>query len=45
MTSTRGMSDISGLPLWHSRAHDADITPGFVPDLKSRLQRTCAHRG
>jgi glycerol-1-phosphate dehydrogenase [NAD(P)+] len=37
-------SYISGLPLWHSLAHDAEITPGFVADLKSRLQRAYAHR-
>ena len=24
-------------PLWHSLAHDTDITPGFVKDLKQRL--------
>ncbi len=35
---------ISGLPLWHSLAHDAEITPGFVADLKSRLDRAYAHR-
>jgi glycerol dehydrogenase-like iron-containing ADH family enzyme len=42
MTGMR--SYISGLPLWHSLAHDAEITPGFVTDLKSRLQRAYAHR-
>lgn len=36
-------SYISGLPLWHSLAHDAEITPGFVADLRSRLQRAYAH--
>ena len=28
---------IETLPLWHSLAHDTDITPGFVKDLKQRL--------
>jgi len=30
-------------PLWHSIAHDAEITPGFVSDLKRRLDTAYAH--
>jgi len=29
--------------LWHSLAHDAAITPGFVADLRRRLDRAYAH--
>ncbi len=32
-------SYIGTLPLWHSLAHDAAITPGFIADLKQRLDR------
>jgi glycerol-1-phosphate dehydrogenase [NAD(P)+] len=32
-------------PLWHSIAHDVDVTPGFVADLKGRLAKAYAHRG
>ncbi|MFN0114240.1 MAG: iron-containing alcohol dehydrogenase [Paracoccaceae bacterium] len=35
---------ISTLPLWHSMAHDVTITPGFVADLKRRLDRAYEHR-
>ena len=31
--------------LWHSIAHDAEITPGFLRDLRRRLDRAYAHRG
>jgi glycerol dehydrogenase-like iron-containing ADH family enzyme len=41
----RGMrAHVNGLPLWHSLAHDAEITPGFVADLRRRLDRAYAHR-
>jgi hypothetical protein len=41
-----GMRDyIRTLPLWHSLAHDAPITPGFIADLRTRLDRAYAHRG
>jgi hypothetical protein len=36
---------IRTLPLWHSLAHDAPITPGFIADLRTRLDRAYAHRG
>jgi glycerol dehydrogenase-like iron-containing ADH family enzyme len=32
------------LPLWHSMAHDVEVTPGFIADLKSRLAKAYAHR-
>lgn len=35
---------ISSQPLWHSIAHDAEITPGFIGDLRRRLDRAYAHR-
>jgi hypothetical protein len=31
-------------PLWHSIAHDVAITPGFLADLRHRLDRAYAHR-
>jgi len=31
-------------PLWHSIAHDAEITPGFLADLRRRLDAAYAHR-
>jgi glycerol dehydrogenase-like iron-containing ADH family enzyme len=31
-------------PLWHSIAHDVPITPGFLADLRLRLDRAYAHR-
>ena len=37
-------SYIKTLPLWHSLAHDAEITPGFIGDLKKRLTAAYAHR-
>jgi glycerol dehydrogenase-like iron-containing ADH family enzyme len=36
---------IRTLPLWHSLAHDAEITPGFIADLRRRLDRAYAHAG
>ncbi|MCE2738316.1 MAG: iron-containing alcohol dehydrogenase [Rhodobacter sp.] len=35
---------VNTLPLWHSMAHDVTITPGFIADLKQRLDRAYAHR-
>jgi glycerol dehydrogenase-like iron-containing ADH family enzyme len=35
---------ISTQPLWHSIAHDVEITPGFLADLRHRLDRAYAHR-
>lgn len=32
-------------PLWHSMAHDVEVTPGFISDLKCRLDKAYAHRG
>jgi len=43
LTGMRGY--ISTLPLWHSIAHDQPITPAFVRDLKTRLDRAYAHKG
>lgn len=37
-------SYINSLPLWHSLAHDATITPGFIADLKLRLDRAYGRR-
>jgi glycerol dehydrogenase-like iron-containing ADH family enzyme len=37
-------SYINSLPLWHSLAHDATITPGFIADLKLRLDRAYERR-
>ena len=37
-------SYVNSLPLWHSLAHDAAITPGFIADLKVRLDRAYGHR-
>ena len=37
-------SYVNSLPLWHSPAHDAAITPGFIADLKLRLDRTYGQR-
>jgi hypothetical protein len=37
-------SYINSLPLWHSLAHDAAITPGFIADLRRRLDRGYEHR-
>jgi glycerol dehydrogenase-like iron-containing ADH family enzyme len=37
-------SYIRTLPLWHSLAHDADISRGFIADLRSRLDRAYAHK-
>jgi hypothetical protein len=31
-------------PLWHSIAHDSPITPGFLGDLRRRLDKAYAHR-
>ncbi len=38
-------SYVNSLPLWHSLAHDAAITPGFIADLKLRLGRAYARLG
>ncbi len=35
---------INSLPLWHSLAHDAAITPGFIADLKRNLDCAYAFR-
>jgi glycerol dehydrogenase-like iron-containing ADH family enzyme len=35
---------VNTLPLWHSMAHDVTITPGFIANLKQRLDRAYAHR-
>lgn len=37
-------SYIKTLPLWHSIAHDVDISPGFISDLKGRLGKAYAHK-
>lgn len=37
-------SYIRTLPLWHSLAHDAEITPGLLADLRTRLGRAYDHR-
>lgn len=37
-------SYINSLPLWHSLAHDAAITPGFIADLKLRLEHAYERR-
>ncbi len=39
-----GMKDyIATLPLWHSLAHDSTITPGFISDLKRKLEKSYSH--
>ncbi len=35
---------VNEVGLWHSIAHDAVLTPGFVADLKDRLTRAYTHR-
>ncbi len=42
LTGMRGY--VRSLPLWHSIAHDAEITPGFLRDLRARLDIAYAHR-
>ncbi len=42
LTTMRGY--LATLPLWHSIAHDVAITPGFIADLRRRLDRAYAHR-
>jgi glycerol dehydrogenase-like iron-containing ADH family enzyme len=42
ITGMRGY--VRTLPLWHSLAHDAAITPAFLADLRQRLARAYAHR-
>lgn len=37
-------SYINSQPLWHSLAHDVDVTPGLISDLKHRLESAYAHR-
>jgi glycerol dehydrogenase-like iron-containing ADH family enzyme len=37
-------SYVNSLPLWHSLAHDVDVSPGFIRDLKKRLDSAYAHR-
>lgn len=37
-------SYIKTLPLWHSLAHDAEITPGLLSDLQRRLDGAYVHR-
>ena len=37
-------SYINSLPLWHSLAHDVEVTPGFIRDLKKRLDAAYTHR-
>ena len=37
-------SYINSLPLWHSLAHDMEVTPGFIRDLKKRLDSAYTHR-
>ncbi len=37
-------SYIKTLPLWHSIAHDVDISPAFISDLKGRLGKAYAHK-
>ena len=43
LTGMRGF--VRGQPLWHSIAHDAEITPGFIRDLRRHLDAAYAHRG
>jgi hypothetical protein len=42
-----GLRSIEGyansLPLWHSIAHDVTITPGFIKDLKAKLEKAYDH--
>ena len=44
----RGLDDmrryVNDVGLWHSIAHDVDITPGFKTDLRARLNRAYLHR-
>jgi glycerol-1-phosphate dehydrogenase [NAD(P)+] len=41
----RTMRDyVRSQPLWHSIAHDSEITPGFLGDLRRRLDKAYAHR-
>jgi glycerol dehydrogenase-like iron-containing ADH family enzyme len=42
--ATAMRSYITTLPLWHSLAHDTDITPGLLSDLQVRLDKAYAHR-
>jgi hypothetical protein len=35
---------VNSLPLWHSLAHDAAITPGFIADLRRNLGRAYSDR-
>lgn len=35
---------VNSLPLWHSLAHDAVITPGFIADLRRNLGRAYSDR-
>ncbi len=35
---------VSEVGLWHSIAHDAPITDGFISDLKKRLDQAYAHK-
>ncbi len=37
-------SHVNSLPLWHSIAHDVSITPGFISDLKSKLDRAYSYK-
>ncbi len=37
-------SYVKDVGLWHSIAHDAVLTEGFIADLKSRLARAYARR-
>lgn len=37
-------SYVKTLPLWHSMAHDVEVTPGFIGDLKARLANAYAHK-
>ncbi len=37
-------SYVNQVGTWHSIAHDAALTTGFVADLKDRLARAYAHR-
>ena len=41
---TEMKSYVNSLPLWHSIAHDADITPGFIRDLRTKLDKAYAHK-
>ncbi|MGI9333553.1 MAG: hypothetical protein ACR2RL_10395 [Gammaproteobacteria bacterium] len=38
------MNYVNEVGLWHSIAHDATITRGFIRNLRKRLDQAYAHR-